>query len=85
MEGSICINFRILRNLLSCLFSVFDTATNKNTAERCQFHLKPAYGLTMHKAQGMTLDLPGKASHMKMNFYDNILNFENLDCTCSFE
>jgi ATP-dependent exoDNAse (exonuclease V) alpha subunit len=38
--------------------SVFDSACNKNIAEREreQYPIKPAFGLTIHKAQGMSLD-----------------------------
>ncbi|XP_060560753.1 uncharacterized protein LOC132720611 [Ruditapes philippinarum] len=36
-------------------FTVFDPRTNSDIASRMQFPVKPAFALTIHKAQGMTL------------------------------
>lgn len=37
-------------------FEVFSPRLNKNVAVPTQYPIKPAFGLTIHKAQGMTLD-----------------------------
>ena len=39
-----------------CLFSVYNPRTRTNIAEREQFPLALRFALTMHKAQGMTLE-----------------------------
>jgi ATP-dependent exoDNAse (exonuclease V) alpha subunit len=36
--------------------SVYDPRQNKDIAVREQFPIKLAYGITIHKAQGMTLE-----------------------------
>lgn len=42
--------------LMIITFSVYSPRLNTNTAVREQYPLKLAFGLTIHKAQGMTLN-----------------------------
>ena len=58
-EDAITVHFPEIgqtHKITRCLFTVYNPRTKQNVAEREQFPLTLGFAMTMHKAQGMTLD-----------------------------
>ncbi|XP_060594248.1 ATP-dependent DNA helicase PIF1-like, partial [Ruditapes philippinarum] len=49
-------SINITRTIPKISFTVYSPRLNRDLATRQQYPLKPAFGLTIHKAQGMTLE-----------------------------